>query len=834
MSSASMPPPAPLSHRRSTRLVSKPGLTLCPPKMSLTKGATFHQSSSLPSEEDPVLSIHHLARRSPTCSKALLATWLSDQTNVAQSIADFEQTFSGARGTRRRSTTTTKPATRAGRSVVSDEGLGTSVTSDRSLSRKFERALDLLDKDSAMGTSISDKSSVGQAVQGWLIRCVLMCNTSSNNHSAVADVSPSTQTSTRTTVTQTVKSATAKATDTSGAKRRSSPLSSFARKKINRHIIAPLLREERFEDFHSLVTSLGSRNNKHIKCLRDVEQSLLFQPLVSCLLTRSSSPADPTSSKTLEITPNLYRAFGEFSIQLVLDTYQQLPESEQRRASDRPYDNGYFLDLVDQVNRLAAQVGASRSRSDSAEDDTEEMAAPYDEVTLEGGLDSTGNIAELVGWKNGEAISLRTGQPYQPLAGIKRDASSLHEDGAARSMARHKKGYKPDEVSYPCEFDGCTRSFPRKCDKMKHEKTHTRPHKCPVPGCRYAERGLPTEKERDRHIMDKHEAVAKEYGLNPTTYHCKFCEFTSKRESNAKQHMEKKHAWEYKRAKGKDKQATDKKTPAESPAVSNFDFNSSLQSPALTNASPMSNYAQMTGTNSLNSNQISPYEQSIASFDNYNLNSSTNQLSYNSNSAFFPRQASYQFGSVSSTDAYTNQYISPANGPFGYTPDTSYSNLTDRSPWSATSDLSMGMAVESSTSVTHPFVWPTPESMQSNLVSRGASFSNPSPMFGNTTEQADMYGNGNMNFDPTIGGHAGLPDNDFDLFSANAVNPAFSNPSASAATLFPAVHTAPTDNHFAASQFAALDNDPLFDETTMDDLGDATLFPDMESSQMQT
>lgn len=791
------PPPTPLSHRRSNRLVVKPQLPSldnkpCLPKMSPPKGATFHHSPSAPSSEDPVLSIQHLARRSPTCSKALLASWLSDQPNVAQSIADFEQTFSGARGKTGRRQSSKELGRQHRASVSSDEGLGTSVaSSDKSLSKKFERALDLLDKDSALGTSISDKSSVDVAraaeeVKGWLVRCLLMCPVDSNSLS----------TETNSSTTQRRQNTTQTATP-----RRLPPLSSFARKKINKHIVAPILAEERFEDFHSLVTSLGGRSNKSIRCLRDVEQSLLFQPLVSRLLSNTSSASDTTSSKTLNVTSQLYRTFGHFAVQAVVDTYQQLPESEQRRAADRPYDNGYFLDLVDQVNRLATQVG--RSRVEARDHEEQEAESPYDEVTLEGGLDSTGNIAELVGWKNGQPTSLRTGMPYEPLPGIKRGASSLHDDDVARSMARRKKGYIPEIIHMPCSEEGCDKTFTRKCDLAKHEKTHSRPFKCPHENCKYHNLGLPTEKERDRHINDKHDP-------NPHYYRCEYCEFKTKRESNCKQHMEKKHNFLYERAKGKDKAAV-KMTPAESPSGSNFDFNtSSMQSPAFSNASYMTGVmddsgsvaGSVAGTGSLHSTRGTPYEQPMSSFDNFGQ-------ATDFNSGLYPRRDSYQLSYMNSGNPYLGQdYISPTNSRPNMTPDTpAYSNITGQSPWSATSDAVMDMG----TSYGNNFnTWPTPESMQ-HAMSRHASVVNPSPMFGN--ESTDMYDGMNFN-DPVMGVEPTMPTGDFMLFNDTTntntatMNPTYSNPMDAEVSLFPDMPEMP----LTPDDFAALDNNPVLDQ----------------------
>lgn len=82
----------------------------------------------------------------------------------------------------------------------------------------------------------------------------------------------------------------------------------------------------------------------------------------------------------------------------------------------------------------------------------------------------------------------------------------------------------------------------------KHEKTHSRPWKCSDESCDFADKGWPTEKERDRHWNDKHNPHA-------TLLHCKVsgCTHESKRRSNLMQHMEKKHGVVYERKKGSKK-----------------------------------------------------------------------------------------------------------------------------------------------------------------------------------------------------------------------------------------------------------------------------------------
>ena len=94
--------------------------------------------------------------------------------------------------------------------------------------------------------------------------------------------------------------------------------------------------------------------------------------------------------------------------------------------------------------------------------------------------------------------------------------------------------------------------------RRKHEKTHSRPWKCSESSCKYYQYGWPTEKERDRHVNDKH-------SMTPAMFKCQFhpCPYKSKRESNCKQHMEKAHGWAYIRSKNNGKTA--KKAPSTRP-----------------------------------------------------------------------------------------------------------------------------------------------------------------------------------------------------------------------------------------------------------------------------
>ena len=616
---------------------------------------------------------------------------------AAKHIEAFEQTFSGARGKRlnslRRGFDNLGQRLRPRRtnSLPSDEGLGSSISgsSENGLVKSFGTALDL-DKDSALGTSVSEGStkeglhfshtsavvdstseddglSVKDLILGWLARCVLMNSSNIDSLSTDSEDPHSASRSPRLRGTQTNTSSisfrhsavTQSISPQHNTSSREPRLSGVARKVFAKNIFDPILREDRFKVFHPLATSLRSQTNKTIKCLRDLERSLIFEPLVSnALEIELNTTAHPLQPQRFQVPQRLYRTFGEFSIQLVVDTYHHLSEPEQRRAADRPYDNGYFLDLVQQVGRLAAQIGRTRqalaSRQEAEISEQDEMAySPDDEITLEGGLGQTGEMAELVRWKNGKGISLRTNEPYEPLPGIKRQHSSEEMDeDVARSMARRKKNAEPRIVELKCSDRTCDKTFNRKCDLAKHEKTHSRPFKCPVEECRYHDQGLPTEKERDRHINDKHSA-------NPRYYHCTYCSFKTKRDSNCKQHMEKKHGWQYDRVKGIAKTF---RTPGQTPQTPSMEYSPSVASPAPSNLA----WGESSTSGSVpGSTMVTPLDQPMHDFNAY---SPASNAPSNAPFTLFPRELppqtfdGFNFGSL---DRYSHTSQTNVHG-YGY------------------------------------------------------------------------------------------------------------------------------------------------------------------------
>ncbi|KAM0251220.1 hypothetical protein ACHAP5_001817 [Fusarium lateritium] len=315
--------------------------------------------------------------------------------------------------------------------------------------------------------------------------------------------------------------------------------------RIHEHTLRPLLAKPTLKEFEPIVLDIPRRiQSKEIICLRDLEKTLIFMA--------------PEKTKSAA----LYLDFCLTSVRCIQATVEYLSDREQIRPADRPYTNGYFLDLKDQILQYGKQLAAKNSGDEMDIDAYVPSFVPLDyqtntprrsdEIKLIGGLAENGRPAELVRVrKDGTYISLETGKPVEvdddsPVA-MKRSLSQQLEDEEEiqRSMARRKKNASPEELApKKCREPGCNKEFKRPCDLTKHEKTHSRPWKCPVPTCKYHNYGWPTEKEMDRHHNDKHSDA-------PAMYECMFkpCPYKSKRESNCKQHMEKAHGWTYVRTK---------------------------------------------------------------------------------------------------------------------------------------------------------------------------------------------------------------------------------------------------------------------------------------------
>ncbi|PVH84253.1 hypothetical protein DL98DRAFT_84872 [Cadophora sp. DSE1049] len=525
--------------------------------MSLRKGATFHSPNSPERELPHHFKVPSLPRRSQTTLEDVVD---AHKRRVALTLGDIDRGLSAIED---RSPTTTRQSFPDEANPVPqgflDHTVGSPTTksygprmagvmdqepaaSRRSLRPRHNRRPSRY-SDSGLGSSIGSMS--GKKAADTQPTSV------SDDHCAKSIVTASAIT----------RSAAAHSSTIESLPR----LSARASNRIHEHILKPLLAKSSLKDFHPIVKDCPRRiHGKEIVCLRDLEKTLIFMA--------------PERTKSAA----LYLDFCLTSIRCIQATVEFLSEREQTRPHDRPYTNGYFVDLVDQIKQYAQQVQAAKEKEEKGEKIGEMDPESTDEVRLHGGLTKNGRPAELVRVKkNGKAISVATGLPVdieedsKDAMRFKRSLSEEAEEDESilRSMARRKRSASAAELAPKrCREPGCDKEFKRPCDLTKHEKTHSRPWKCPVESCKYHEYGWPTEKEMDRHHNDKHSSA-------PPLYECHFkpCPYRSKRESNCKQHMEKAHGWTYVRSKNNGKNRD------KSSATTTTNPNTGLPTPTITN-----------------------------------------------------------------------------------------------------------------------------------------------------------------------------------------------------------------------------------------------------------
>jgi uncharacterized C2H2 Zn-finger protein len=564
--------------------------------MHLRKSGTFSSPKSLSNDVCDLENQRFMPRRSPTSTESLEAL-LEDSSvrRVVNLLKDFDQKIAGH-----------KAASASGSSILNDPEVlpvpsfmldSTTLDSmcmdidSKPSSTATERNQHDHASDSGLGSSVGGESKLGKTE---LQPPMLDVQPSNNLLKADARTTHSINTS----VTST-HSAITRSFSALGASEEKHTLGDYACKQIHDTIVKPILAEESLKEFHPLIQDVPRRiGEKNICNLRDLEKTLIFLAPVSGIRYLSESAKAYCifrGFKEFSATPTSYLRFCERSIQLLHTTVEHLSEQDQRLPSDRPYTNNYFLDLIEQIRRYAAIMAATRQKEANDEQLDEMDYSRYDraatflftrstnhstisdeKISLRGGLSHNGRPMELVREKDGKLVSLSEKEYKSPSKRTLSD-DELDDDEVMRSMARRRKSEKPGDVLHMCR--DCKKEFKRPCDLTKHEKTHSRPWKCSEQKCKYFDFGWPTEKERDRHMNDKHSAA-------PAQYKCLYppCTYASKRESNCKQHMEKAHGWEYVRSKSNGKKGRSTGTDR-SPATPLTPFLGTPQSAAL--ATPM-------------------------------------------------------------------------------------------------------------------------------------------------------------------------------------------------------------------------------------------------------
>lgn len=141
-------------------------------------------------------------------------------------------------------------------------------------------------------------------------------------------------------------------------------LSKYAAEQIHKYIIKPILLEESLKEFHGLIESVPARiGGKEIKNLRDLEKTLIFLAPVSPSIHSCPNGAVTYwryDVKDFSRSPSKYLQFCERTIRVLHTTVTTLHESDQRAPTDRPYTQGYFFDLVEQVRSFAGRLRAHK------------------------------------------------------------------------------------------------------------------------------------------------------------------------------------------------------------------------------------------------------------------------------------------------------------------------------------------------------------------------------------------------------------------------------------------------------------------------------------------
>lgn len=508
-----------------------------PSRLRLRKGETFNPSILRASDRDHF--VPSLPRRSPTCPGALEAIAAGQQrmaeildrldlNDVTPSTSEDKENL---------------PAPKSFARLHLEARKEGSVERSRQTSpmpkerpRRAQR-VHCHASDSGIGSSISSGQSMSSNKGTWsrpVFSTFALANNLSVKAGQLSRGSNSVLTRSQSAITRSIS-----AMEVENSKKHK--LSSDGHAEIEKHTLGPLLENERLKPFHPILEDVRQQiEDERISCLRDLEKTVF-----------SLAPA-------VKATDAAYVRFCQHTILCLGQTVSFLNGRDLCTPTDKPYNNGYFVDLLEQVSQFKRIRDEWRKKHETdeklkyvltlfefVETSINRLSFRAPELRLEGGISKTGRPLEMVVEQDGEAVSLRTGKPYddQSIPSMKRTLSAASADeGAQRSMARRKKNAPPMNINKKCK--DCDKVFARPCDLTKHEKSHSRPFKCPVASCKYHTKGWATEKEAERHYNDKHSDA-------PRLYSCQFesCSYKSKRESNCKQHMEKTHGWVYMRSK---------------------------------------------------------------------------------------------------------------------------------------------------------------------------------------------------------------------------------------------------------------------------------------------
>jgi uncharacterized C2H2 Zn-finger protein len=278
------------------------------------------------------------------------------------------------------------------------------------------------------------------------------------------------------------------------------------------YILQPLIVDKDFRRF-GLPASYFD-NLLHPKMhLRDVETHLMS-------MARELSPKSDN-----------FQSFGLALMETIRKNLDKFDEPVRVPRGQPPYDEKYFINATKAVHAAASQIRDEENPSFN-------IAAAY---SASHGFKRLSPLAPPPGTvaPSKEVKWLGWAQLVNEINGL--EPGELDSGQAIRD----KKQYLEAKQQWPCTFPGCSSTLRGPHELKRHEEGHVRTWKCPIPTCKYYRFGMPSEKERDRHVADKH------FPESDTFFECQFkpCSYKSKRKSNCNQHMERVHGWVRERPK---------------------------------------------------------------------------------------------------------------------------------------------------------------------------------------------------------------------------------------------------------------------------------------------
>lgn len=358
---------------------------------SLKKSATFHSPTTPPSQDDdPIVNIPLLPKRSPTCPRALENAVAAGQSRVAHLLGVVDRSLSGLENFSSDSQETLRAECLPVPRFMLDSNVDepTKMDIDRSSDSESPQTCQHQHRrkhhssDSGIGSSVTGSDeSLFKAAAGieqallYLSRVIKTYTTIDHKPNEVNRSTPSAVTEIQSGINGSTVSNTGPHDVAQHA------LSEYACRQIQKHIILPIVSESSLKDFHPLVTGIPYRvGRKEITCLRDLEKVLLWLAPVSKphqIWERRLAHGFGSGVQKWSVSRASFIKFCETSIQCIHTTVEYLNEPDQRRPTDRPYTNGYFLDLTEQVRQYAAMITASRERMAAGRVYKEDEVAAY-------------------------------------------------------------------------------------------------------------------------------------------------------------------------------------------------------------------------------------------------------------------------------------------------------------------------------------------------------------------------------------------------------------------------------------------------------------------------